>query len=292
MPKEIDEFLEQLKAHLKKSDPATIQDALTDAEEHLHGALEDALAMDPNLTESQALIPVLDQFGAPEEVAAEYMKYDKRFSLGLIPNRSRKQKIPFLSVMIDTRAYGALIYLLSAFFPGLVYITWVLVGTGLSLGMSPFIFGLPFFSLFIHSLQIFALMEGRIAEALLGVRMPRRQSVSWRTGGWWRDFKIKVQSLHTWSIMAFMVVHFLLSCIYFYVFIGLVATSIELMAQPIFYLFQWPYMRLNEVSYYAPGWSIVPAVALGFLLLVLTMHFARFLGAKHSALAKAMLVRS
>ena len=39
MTKSIEEYLDQLKAELKDSDIATIQDALSDAEEHLRMAL-------------------------------------------------------------------------------------------------------------------------------------------------------------------------------------------------------------------------------------------------------------
>ena len=35
MTKSIEEYLDQLKVELKDSDPATVQDALADAEEHL-----------------------------------------------------------------------------------------------------------------------------------------------------------------------------------------------------------------------------------------------------------------
>jgi hypothetical protein len=51
-------------------------------------------------------------------------------------------------------------------------------------------------------------------------------------------------------------------------------------------------MKINEVAYHAPAWSLFPAVVLGFLLLAATMHLAGFVGRKHGGLAKAMLVRA
>ena len=39
MTKSIDEYLDQLKEEMKGGDSATIQDALSDAEEHLRAAL-------------------------------------------------------------------------------------------------------------------------------------------------------------------------------------------------------------------------------------------------------------
>ena len=50
MIKSIEEYLDALKAELKDSDAATVQDALADAEEHLRAALT-------NLREKQTEIP-------------------------------------------------------------------------------------------------------------------------------------------------------------------------------------------------------------------------------------------
>jgi hypothetical protein len=48
------------------------------------------------------------------------------------------------------------------------------LGIAISISFSLFIFGLPIAIFFLYSVRGFALLEGRIVEALLGVRMPRR----------------------------------------------------------------------------------------------------------------------
>jgi flagellar motor component MotA len=53
MYKGVDEYLDQLKQELKGSDPALIQDALSDAEEFLRTALMNIQKEDPRLSEEE-----------------------------------------------------------------------------------------------------------------------------------------------------------------------------------------------------------------------------------------------
>ena len=80
----------------------------------------------------------------------------------------------FFGVYADSRAWGALLYMLIAFVTGIFYFTWVVTGLSLSVSFAIFIFGLPLALLFLLSVRGLALLEGRLVEALFGVRMPRR----------------------------------------------------------------------------------------------------------------------
>ena len=65
-------------------------------------------------------------------------------------------------------------YMLLSLATGIFYFTWTVTGVSLSAGLSVLIIGLPFIVLFIGSVRALALVEGRIVEAMLGARMPRR----------------------------------------------------------------------------------------------------------------------
>ncbi len=80
----------------------------------------------------------------------------------------------FFNVISDPRTYGALLYMLVSLATGIFYFTWTITGIALSLGFAILIIGIPFALLFIGSVRVLALVEGRIVEGLLGVRMPRR----------------------------------------------------------------------------------------------------------------------
>jgi len=61
MNKSINEYLDQLKTALKGSDSATVQDAVSDAEEHLRAALTNLKQDQPEMPEEEALAQVIEQ---------------------------------------------------------------------------------------------------------------------------------------------------------------------------------------------------------------------------------------
>ena len=75
MAKDIDSYLRELQAALAGADPALIQDALFDAEEHLQeesAALEASRGTSPAEAEAR-FATVMEDYGTPEEVAAAYL---------------------------------------------------------------------------------------------------------------------------------------------------------------------------------------------------------------------------
>ena len=63
-PLTIREYLDQLRAALGNADPALLQDALYDAEDHLRSEL----AENPGKPEADVLARIANSYGAPEEV--------------------------------------------------------------------------------------------------------------------------------------------------------------------------------------------------------------------------------
>ena len=67
-PRSIDEYLLALRAALSGEDPALIQDALYDAEEHLRAEA----AANPEMPEAELLEHITRTYGAPDEVVLLY----------------------------------------------------------------------------------------------------------------------------------------------------------------------------------------------------------------------------
>ena len=177
MTNSVEEYLDALKKELKGSDSATIQDAVVDAEEHLSTALEALRESQPDLNEVDALGQIIEQYGTPEETATAYMEVERRTFPGLAPVSAKKPGSflgRFFGIYADPHAWGSLFYMLIAFVTGVIYITWAVTGVGVSISFALFIFGLPVALLFLLSVRGIAWLEGRMVEALLGVRMPRR----------------------------------------------------------------------------------------------------------------------
>jgi len=295
MIQSINEYLYQLKKELTGSDSATIQDALSDAEEHLRTALNSALESKCGVSESDALPLIIEKYGLPADVATAYRDIEARVQPAFMrPEQTDRRPIisQFFGVFTDPRAWGAFLYLLFSLGTGVFYFTWVTTGISMSLSFLILIIGLPFAGLFLLSVRGIALVEGRMVEALLGIRMPRRPLFSRRNIGWWSQFKAMVTEKRTWITMIYMILQLPLGTIYFSLFITLNALSLSGIAMPILQLgFDIP-ININGASYYLAGWMLPLVVVAGFLLATLMMHLAKYVGSMHGALAKALLVRS
>lgn len=307
----IEQYLSELKRELSGSDRATIQDALSDAEEHLRTALNSAAEADPKISEAEALAAIVEKYGAPGEVAAAYKEIESRTpsafarptykesEIEVTPEAeepvvvdTRPFYVKFFGIFADLRAWGALLYLLFALGTGIIYFTWAVTGLSLSLGLLILIIGIPIAGLFLLSVRGIALVEGRIVEALLGVRMPRRPLFSRKDIGWWQKIKGMLTSRHTWTAIVYMIFQMPLGIIYFTVIVTLIAVSLWGIVLPIAqFAFNIPVAQNFDTYYYLAGWLMPFTVIGGILLLTATMHLVKATGKMHGMLAKVMLVR-
>ena len=303
MIQSVEQYLSLLKKELSGCDRATIQDALSDTEEHLSMALNSTMS-EGNIPEFDALAQVIEEYGMPEEVAKAYREIESRMAPALSqtsytdePKTSEeKDERPllrrFFGIFTDSRAWGAILYLLFSLVTGIIYFTWAVTGISLSAGLMVLIIGLPFAGLFILSVRGIGLVEGLIVEALLGIRMPRRPLFYRKSTGWWQRFKQLVSDKHTWLSLVYMILQLPLGIIYFTILVTLTAISLSGIALPILQLgFDMPVSYVNGVSYYLATWMLPLTAIAGILLATLTMHLARYLGRQHGMLAKALLVK-
>lgn len=291
IPTTIDEYLHQLRAQLRGADAAMIQDALYDAEEHLRAEL----AENPQLDERAMLQKVVSSYGAPEEVADIYRVKEDEVERALRAPRPQPRSSAwgrFFAIAVDPRAYAGLFYMLIALATGLFYFTWVVTGISLSIGLSVLIIGIPFVVLFIGTVRALSLVEGKIVEAMLGVRMPRRPLYTVSGQGIWQRIGAMFSDPRTWSTLLYMALMMPLGVIYFSVAVSLLAIGIGLVIGPFAPLFggHWGYQFNGE----AVGMPLLVApfsIAAGILLLFAVLHLARGVGRLHGQLAKQLLVK-
>ena len=293
-PRTIAEYLEQLRAALRGADPALIQDALYDAEEHLRAELQEH----PGMSQEEMLAKVVGSYGSPEEVAEIYRDQEIKIQRALrppIPPKRRTLIGRFFGVAADPRTWGALFYMLLALATGIFYFTWVVTGVSLSAGLSVLIIGIPFIVLFFGTVRALSLVEGRVVETMLGVRMPRRptytpagRSLMSRIGAMFTDAR-------TWSTMLYMILMLPLGIVYFTITVTLLSVSIAFAGAPI----AWMFGDFNHDSVTVNfGWGEhVPTLGdtlvlfvIGVLLLFATLHLVRALGHMHGLIAKHLLV--
>jgi uncharacterized membrane protein len=306
----VDSYLDALKRALAGAPPALIRDALSDAEEYMRNEL----AQNPNKSEADVLAAVIENYGTPDEIAEEYRSMEQVLAgAGPFPRTEEEPSRHggFFDVVVDPRAYGALIYMFLSLALGIFYFTWTVTGLSLSLGFMILIIGIPFALLFVGSIRVLSLVEGRVVEGLLGVRMPRRlppEHAGDETV--WRRITAALADIRTWSSMAYFLLMLPLGVAYFTIATTFLTTSVASIAGAVWSLItgrdlvnmdnditsdlgtingtdalQWLHHFLNT----APG--LVVLALCGVLLLVLTLHIARGIGWIHSRIAEVLLVR-
>ena len=313
-PVSINDYLQALREALRAADPALVQDAIYDAEQHLRAEI----AAKPNSAEHDVLAEIVKSYGAPEEVAAAYLETESRVQAAMAMPRAPKAGTPpsavggappvgvlrrFFGVYGDVRSWTALFYCLLALFTGIFYFCFVTIGLSLSLGLSILIIGVPFFVAFIGSARLLALVEGRIVEAMTGERMPRRpvspppeSSLLQRIGAMLKDWR-------TWSTLAYEALMLPLGIVYFSVTVTALAIGLALMLAALagglrLLGFEIPGDThielgglLSDEAANHPLMLLLYAVS-GLVWLTLTMHMVRAIARLHGMLAKRMLVHA
>lgn len=304
----VEQYLDALKKALTGAPAGLIADALADCEEHLRGAL----AAHPGQSDAEVFADMAKSYGSPAEVAAEYRAMD-------LPPASpfaSRTETPFFSpvaahapsrwtlfnVYSDPRTYGALLYMLLALATGVFYFVWATVGVSLTAGLAVLIIGIPFFLVFVFSVRLLALVEGRIVEALLGVRMPRRlqAKIFFENPRSWDALVYRLRTslgdLRTWSSLVYMFLMLPLGIVYFVIAVVGLSVSGSMLFASGYALVDRSHIHIDG----GPDWLIgmahspmaaIVCAALGIVAFFFTLHIARALGWLHGRIAEHLLVR-
>ena len=325
---DIERYLKELQTALTGADPALVQDALFDAEEHLQA----------ELAAGRVFAEIVDDYGTPAEVAAAYLGTATAQGRGTAPavesaGDGVSSAAPGLSaditpppvvaapgvgaagpgpvppaappaypsvwhqifgVIWDPRVWTSLLYMIISLATGIFYFTVVVTMLSTSFGTSILIIGLPLLLLTLGFVRGMALFEGRLVEFLLGTRMPRRPRADLprpffqRLWFWLRDGR-------TWASMVYLVLMLPIGIVYFTFAVTGLALGIGLIALPFVQLIAghtWIDYGINGVhEWLLPAWGMPFVVIAGFLVLLGWLHAFRWIGRGHAAYAKAMLVR-
>jgi len=286
----VEQYLDALRQALKGADPALVQDALYDAEEHLRAEL----AQHPGDAEGDVLARIVTSYGAPDEVADAYRANEATIQKALRtpPPRARSSVLGrFFGIYADPRAYLSLLYLLLTLVTGIVYFTFAVTGLSLSIGLAILIIGVPFFLVFIGVARVIALAEGRLVESMLGTRMPRRPTYPDRDTPLLQRIGEMLKDPRTWGTLLYQVAMLPLGVFYFTFAVVGIVVSLAMFLAPIVVLLYHAGLVQIEGTVQSPHPALLPLISiLGLLLLTITMHLARGLGYLHGQLAKTLLV--
>src|SRR5215469_2550051 len=263
VPRSIQEYLDQLRAELAGADPALIQDAVYDAEEYIRGEMDS----NRGKSEEEILAAICTSYGAPEEVAEAYRTTEAKVQQAMRTPRPKPRKSAlgrFFSVYADPYSYTALLYMLLALPIGIFCFVWTLV-------------------------------EGRIVEVMLGIRMPRRPvSPGIAKQPMMERIKEVFVDPRTWSTILYMLVLLPLGILYFTFAIAVGSTALSLIFAPIEAAFTpgiW--FSFDDFNVLTIPWIFTPILTVfGLLLLTGLMYTAKGVAWFHGHLAKNLLVKA
>jgi uncharacterized membrane protein len=298
-PRSIDDYLQALRAALAGADPALIQDAVYDAEEHLRAEA----AANPEKSEADLLEHVVRTYGAPDEVAAAYRDTDTKVKVALQPPVSRSVQSPnlltrFFSVYVDPRAYVSLFFMFLSLVTGCLYFTFAVTGLALSFGLAILVVGLPVFLGFIGITRAISLGEGRLLEAVSGERMPRRPLHPGAPDGLVARIVGMVKDVQTWTTLIYLVAMLPLGTVYFVTAVTGLAVGVSFLLVPFAGIAQrlgWVVSENTGPLVFTPVWIDTPVgwifdVVFGVVVLTTLLHVARAVVRTHARTAKTLLV--
>jgi uncharacterized membrane protein len=286
----IEQYLEQLHAHLADADPALVQDALYDAEEYLRAEMEGISAEE---TEAR-FAEVVDAYGGPQEIADAYRETEVTVNRALKvpePGIRRGPLARFFGVLADPIAYGSLFYLFLSFVTGILYFTLATTMLGTGFGLLIVWVGAFILLAFFAMVRAIGFAEGRMVEGLLGVRMPRRPRALLRQADFGQRLKHWFTDRRTWASVLYMLLQLPLGTLYFSLLVTWISVSATAVAYPFLQAaVDYPLIQWGQYGYYLEPWAQPLVAVAGAVGLVLTLHIAKALGKMHGAYAKAMLV--
>jgi hypothetical protein len=327
----IPEYLEQLREALAGSDPALVQDALYDAEDYLrsewaeHPELDEAgllasiagsygapsevaaIYLETEATVTQALrLPPPKPRGAPAAAAGAggagvsesaaggpgFAASAGTAAAAAVAAPSRSLAARFFGVAVDPVAYTSLLYLLLSLVTGIFYFTWAVTGLSLTAGLAMLIVGIPFAIVFFASVRLLSLVEGRLVEAMLGERMPRRPPYADRNQPLLARIGEMFVDPRTWSTLLYQLLMLPLGIAYFTFAVVALSLTLAVAGLPIAELFNDGYsFWWFGAPFDIPLWLLPITLAAGALMLVVLLHATRGLGRMHGAIAKHFLVK-
>lgn len=279
-------YLGELKTALQGQPAGLVQDALYDAESHFIDALANG--------EQATMRQLIDEFGSPQEIATQYIQFEKdsqRFLNGT-PSKSPLFN-GFFEPLSCFQDYKSLSYFFIAFPLSIVYFGWLMLFGLPALMLSILVVGLPFLALFLKTQPYLALFEGQLINTLLSTRMPRRPNRVTQLDGTgsrlWQKILGTLTSAQGWRVIVYSAVQLPLSATYFaavcIVFIGSLALIVTPVLDPIIHAFV-PHAAIDIDWYWFPATTIVGAIGL-----TLSLHIARLLTTFHSSIASYLLIR-
>ena len=317
----IKQYLKDLEHALKGLDSALIADALDDAEEHLELTVEEYVRSGKKDSNQEALKVAVEEYGSPSDIAEEYRKLESEKAEKVTTKKKRSLFFQIFGVYFEPKTYLNLTYLLLQFPLGIIYFTYLVVAALVVAVLVITVIGIPLGILFLFSIFALSWFHGRMSEAFLGIRMPRRKrklitrETTWQkmdsilndlknlrlftTTATWQKMKSILNDLRLYTSALYLVLMLPLGIIYFVGLVALFSAAVTLIVSPIIdvlsvpllvELFEGTWVQFGLPWFGTTTYTVMYPV-LGFILLTGTLHLFNAVAAFHGRMTKLLLVK-
>ena len=219
--------------------------------------------------------------------------------------------IPIVGIYFDPYAWGSVVFLTFGFVFALVAFMWVMILGSLAIGLLPTLLGIPLLISLLGSARVISLFFGKVIEALVGIRMPRRAyrvDVS-GVNGFWRRIWLWIKDIRGWLTTGFLIGNFPVALCFFCVIVSLLAASILLLAIGIggiigngligtvivdepctIHVLNTPYVSDENGMFHVPLHVLVLLTFIGFSLLTATLWLSKGVAFVYAQVVKAIQV--
>ena len=326
-------YIAFLALELDRADAALRHDALIDAEAHLRAAI--AAGASPG--------KAIADYGTPQEIAAAYLEADgaarpwaeaatvaragdgatggavtaasgveaapAQAHDGAARRRWRFRDVPVIGIWGNPRAWSALAFFGVVSFPlATAYFVWSVAVGSVAIGLMPVLVGAPILVLLLGSARAICLFEGKVVEALLGVRMPRRtQPVAGADQvEFWQRIWCWLRDIRSWMSLGYLLGNFFVSVVTFALTVTLTAASAAFLLLPLLQLLGLPMAQVDGVetvtflgrdlapdadgNVWFPASATVPCVVIGLVGLTAVLWMVRGFGWVYGHVVQAIQV--
>jgi hypothetical protein len=143
-------------------------------------------------------------------------------------------RIPIFGIWAHPLAWRSVGYLLISFIFATVFFTLVFTGVSLSVSLIPVLVGLPLLAATLAMARVLTVFNGRLIEAMLGIRMPRRGGPAVRHGtGVIPTIVAWLTDIRSWLATAFWIGNFPVALAVFIFMVTLLSVGVSLLFAPL-----------------------------------------------------------
>jgi len=194
----------------------------------------------------------------------------------------------FFSNIAKKDTYKSIAYILLSVPLSIIYFTLIITGIALGVGLFIVWIGIPLLILTLGLSWWFGVFEVKLAKTLLNAKIERNGINVAKEITIWQRLKTHLKNALTWKILAYEILKLPIAIVSFTIFIIFLSVTIGLISVPFIYTaitINWGFWTITT------SWDALILLAIGLIMLFVTLDITLFLGKLNRLFAEAFLLQ-